>query len=1089
MSHGTPLPPTSRRRPTVPLPVVLAALAAALLLPRLAPAADDPFQALVRTTPPLTPQQEQEQLKVPDGFEVQLFAAEPTINKPLNLAFDDRGRLWVTTTTEYPFPAARDRWLDPQGSRVRDSRDAIMILEDIDGDGRADRATTFLDGLNIPIGVLPYGRGCIAWSIPNLWYFEDTDGDGRCDRKTVLFGPLGFERDTHGNIASLRLGLDGWVYGTHGFNNVSRFEVHPERLGHRQPGDPGTRLELQSGNVFRFRPDGSAVELWSSGQVNPFGLAWDGWGNLYSADCHSDPVTQLLRGACYPSFGRPHDGLGFGPVMCPHRHGSTGLCGLVYVSGGVWGPEWDDHVLIGNCVTSRVNHDRVTFTGSTARASELPDFVVSGDPWFRPVDLRLGPDGALYIADFYNRIIGHYEVDLHHPGRDRHRGRIWRVVRRRSGLPSMPAQLSASQRAAWQWRWHENEQISWDNAQHAAALEVVADLDHDARIRRIAAEGLAYHPRVANIAPLLSLMATTPSDDPALLHTLRIALRNHLALPGAFGELAKVEQSVGSRADVVSVIRAVGTTEAATWLLDWLRDQRRPPDDLPALLTTIARYLPADAETALVEIVRQEFADQGAEALKLLLALRQGIAQRGGPPSAETERWARAVAEHLLAEVERSPLADWTPLPVAVNPQSPSPWTGDRRPCRDGKSMDVLTSLARPGGAAWESRVGALLSRPFACPPQLSFWLCGHRGPPQSPPHDQSLVRLVDADTGAELVRAWPPRSDTAENIQWDLVAHADRQVQLELIDGDQARGYAWLAIGRVQPPVVTLQLPRLDEPLAAVAELCRSFAMRDLAPRLAAQIAREGLSEQTRLELATAVAAAPEATPHLAVLFQTAPTRLQVRLAETLASSRAGAGSLCDMAPPRLLTAPAVARRIASLNDARLNQRVAELTADLPSAAVELDRLIAQRYQAFDLARRGGRVDPAAGRQTFTRHCAACHRVAGEGQVIGPQLDGMKNRGAERLCEDILDPNRAVDPQFRMHVLVMVDGTVTSGLVRREEGASLVLADQTGREQTLAASQIESRSQGSLSLMPSGYDQLLTPEEFNNLLAWLLTR
>src|SRR5829696_8183664 len=164
--------------------------------------AEDPFQALVRPTEALSPEEERNKLKVPPGFKVQLFASEPMINKPINIAFDAKGRLWVTSNTEYPFPATKDRWEDAQGSRVRDSKDAIKILEDIDGDGVADKVTDFADALNVPIGVLPYKNGCIAWSIPNIWYFEDTDGDGKADKQTPVYGPFGWERDTHGNQAS-----------------------------------------------------------------------------------------------------------------------------------------------------------------------------------------------------------------------------------------------------------------------------------------------------------------------------------------------------------------------------------------------------------------------------------------------------------------------------------------------------------------------------------------------------------------------------------------------------------------------------------------------------------------------------------------------------------------------------------------------------------------------------------------------------------------------------------------------------------------------------------------------------------------------
>ena len=130
----------------------------------------------------------------------------------------------------------------------------------------------------------------------------------------------------------------GWlVYATHGFNNTSHFKAKD-----------GSTLELHSGNVFRFRPDGSRVEPWTHGQVNPFGLCWDRYGNLYSTDCHSSPIYQLIRCAHYPSFGKPHDGFGFAPVMCQHTHGSTGICGIVYIDGGVWGPEWVVHMFVGN---------------------------------------------------------------------------------------------------------------------------------------------------------------------------------------------------------------------------------------------------------------------------------------------------------------------------------------------------------------------------------------------------------------------------------------------------------------------------------------------------------------------------------------------------------------------------------------------------------------------------------------------------------------------------------------------------------------------------------------------------------------------
>ena len=133
---------------------------------------------------------------------LSLVASEPDIAKPMNLAFDQRGRLWVSSSTEYPYAAPSDR--TPQ--------DTITILEDTTGDGRADKVTTFADGLNIPMGLYPYGDGVICFSIPYIWYLRDTDGDDHVDVREKLYGPFDYSRDTHGMCNAFTRGLDGWLY-------------------------------------------------------------------------------------------------------------------------------------------------------------------------------------------------------------------------------------------------------------------------------------------------------------------------------------------------------------------------------------------------------------------------------------------------------------------------------------------------------------------------------------------------------------------------------------------------------------------------------------------------------------------------------------------------------------------------------------------------------------------------------------------------------------------------------------------------------------------------------------------------------------
>jgi len=283
-------------------------LPAALALWLAAPlsAANDPFADFVRKTDPRTPAEEQKSFHLPPGFDVQLVAAEPDIAKPMNMAFDERGQLWITQSREYPFPAATNR----------PGRDEIKILSDFDETGRARHISTFADGLNIPIGVYPYRGGAIAFSIPYIYRFEDTNRDGRADRREVLYSGQGYDLDTHGLTSSFRRGYDGWLYADHGYRNNTTLN-----------GTDGHAITMNSGNTYRMRPDGSRVEQFTWGQVNPFGLQFDPLGDVWSADCHSSPVYLLLRGAYYPSFGKPHDGLGYGPNICEHSHGSTAIAG------------------------------------------------------------------------------------------------------------------------------------------------------------------------------------------------------------------------------------------------------------------------------------------------------------------------------------------------------------------------------------------------------------------------------------------------------------------------------------------------------------------------------------------------------------------------------------------------------------------------------------------------------------------------------------------------------------------------------------------------------------------------------------------
>lgn len=256
----------------------------------------------VRATEFQTPEEERLDFILPPGFEVTLFASEPDITKPINMAFDEKGRLWVTQSSEYPIEAGSS-----------EGTDRITILEDTDGDGRADKINDFANDLNIPIGVMPVKNGAIAYSIPNLYRFTDSDDDGKADKREVLLGE--FEhRDTHGMVNNLFRGFDGWIHASHGFSNISVVA-----------GDDGDSVKMVSGNTFRVKLDGSRVEKTTDGRINPFGSDYDEMGYHYSADCHTLPIFQLIWGGNYSQWGKREPVMGFAPTMMDYGLNSTAL--------------------------------------------------------------------------------------------------------------------------------------------------------------------------------------------------------------------------------------------------------------------------------------------------------------------------------------------------------------------------------------------------------------------------------------------------------------------------------------------------------------------------------------------------------------------------------------------------------------------------------------------------------------------------------------------------------------------------------------------------------------------------------------------
>jgi putative heme-binding domain-containing protein len=977
----------------------------------------------VSSLPPRTATDERKALHAPAGFEIQLVASEPDIHKPLNLAFDDRGRLWITDTVEYPYPAAA-------GTKPRDT---VKILSDFQADGRARKIETFADGLNIPIGLLPLpsARAALVHNIPNIYLMTDLDGDGRADTRDVVYGIFG-HKDTHGMTNAFTWGFDGWIYACHGFSNSSQVQGKDKRS-----------ISMNSGNTYRMRPDGSHAEYFTHGQVNPFGLAFDALGNLYSCDCHSRPVYQLIRGAFYPSFGKPDDGVGFGPDMVTHDHGSTGIGGISFYAADQFPEAYRNTVLVGNVVTNRVNHDRINWHGSSPQGIEQPDFIWSEDNWFRPVDLELGPDGALYIADFYNRIIGHYEVPLTHPGRDRERGRVWRVVyrgtdgkpaplpvmtdRTRSSSdeliadlahPNLVVRIAAANQLVERGGdnaiaavrrimspgmpphqrvhglWILERQGKLDDATLAAcaadsdrelrvhSMKLLVDRaelgrplteltlthlsDADPFVRRAAAEVLGTHPSAANIKPLLSLRQSTSAADTHLIHVARIALRDQLKLPETWSRLDDLGLTERDRRDIADVATGVPDSQAAAFLLAQLHRNHENPGTLLRFAHHIARYGSPPAVAEAVGLATDEKRTP-VERLNLLKSMQEGAQERGAGLDDTARKLASQLARHLL---------------------------GSSQPGEITLGIDVVRDF-----------------RFRDLDPDIRNVIGRHDLP--AAPRMHALAALTAIDPKANLA-----------------------------------------AVGNV------------------LADATAPMAMRERAANLLGN-----------LDLA-------EAKTVLLANLPSAPERLQSAIAQALVRRRPGADSLLQAiaagkASARLLQQRPVTISLESSGLPQVTERITALLKGLPPADEKLAALYASRRHGFQTAK----ADPALGAQVFEKSCGICHQIAGKGAKVGPQLDGIGSRGIDRLMEDVLDPNRNVDQLFRVTTLALNNGQVVSGLLLREEGEVLIVADSQGKEVRVPKSAVEERSISPMSPMPANLTDQISADDFYRLMAYLLAR
>ena len=367
------------------------------------------------------PELERRSFQVADGFEVNLFAADPQLAKPIEIAFDAAGRLWVASSEVYP-----------QIKPGQQADDKILVLADSDGDGRADKTTVFAGGLLIPTGLAPQVGGVYVANSTELIYLSDTNDDGKADTRRVVLSGFGTE-DTHHILHTLRWGPQGLLF----FNQSVYIHSHIET--------PSGVRRLAGGGIWQFRPEAMELDVFMRGSWNPWGHAWDDWGQSFATDgAGGQGILYVFPGATFePAPGASQ----FLPGLNP---GSPKYCGLEIVGGRHLPDDWQGALITSDFRAHRVCRFTVTADGAGFASREEPELIKSTHPAFRPIDVKMGPDGAVYIADWYNPIIQHGEVDFRDPRRDHTRGRIWRVTAK--GRPALERPRWSTPRRRPSWR-------------------------------------------------------------------------------------------------------------------------------------------------------------------------------------------------------------------------------------------------------------------------------------------------------------------------------------------------------------------------------------------------------------------------------------------------------------------------------------------------------------------------------------------------------------------------------------------------------------------------------------------------------------
>jgi putative membrane-bound dehydrogenase-like protein len=930
-------------------------------------------------------------LRARPGFRVEQMAAEPMVLDPIAMAWGSDGKLWVVEMGDYP--------LGVDGKGKFGGR--ILVLEDTHGDGKYDKVTVFLDKLGFPTGVMPWGKGVLVTCAPDIFYAEDTDGDGKADRREVLYTGFGEGNQQH-RVNGFVYGLDNWIYCANG-----------DSAGIVRSMKTGKKVDIR-GRDFRIRPSDGAIETVTGG--TQFGRCRDDWGNWFGGN-NSNPMwhyaldDHYLRRNPHLAFPDPRINVpvvpGAAPVFPISRtmprfndpggaNRFTSACSPIIYRDNLFGPAFAGNSFVSEPVHDLVHREVVTprgitFTSHRAADEERSEFLASTDNWCRPTSIRIGPDGALWVADMYRHVIEHPQwippdwqkrLDLR-AGHDQ--GRIYRVY----PIGTTPRPIPRLDRL--------------EGPRLAAALDAPGGWQRDT------VQQLIVERQDRTAVPALEKLLTSPRSLTRLHALCTLDGLDALTSDALVAALQDPHPGVRRHAIRLCEPRLAKSPQLGQLLIKLIGDP-----DMPArmqLAYTLGEWKDPRAGRALGELALHDGGDRYFAAAVL-----------------------SSVNDKNLEQVLQVMLAARDAAPAGLGEQL----------------MRLATATGNTKGLAALVAAAATAEKGGYSAAQLA-----------------AVAGLLDV-----LDRSGSSLATLRTDSDGELRAALDRLPKVF----EHARRVA--AEGKAAPA----------DRVAAVGLLGRGFDhTRDDTDLLAELLLPQAPDEvQTAAVTTLGKLKGKGIAKVLLDSWKSQGPRTRGLTLDVLLSRDDWATALVTALEKKRLP-------VAEIDSARQQRLLTHRVAELRERARLLlaGTLNPDRRKVVDAYRPALTLkgDATHGKQVFGKTCAACHRLDGTGNEVGPDLAALADKAAETLLIAILDPNQAVEARYINYVVSTKTGRIFTGLIASETGTSLTLVGPDGKEQVVLRADLEDLTSSGKSLMPEGLEKDIAPQDMADLLAYLKGR